>query len=189
MRNWSTLFLASLVLTLGACTKSQDTDNKELWIYTSLYKDTINDLTPRLEKAFPGIKFHWFQAGSEEIAAKVNAENLAGGTKADILISSDRFWYEDMAGKGRLHKYRAPKAEKVPRSLRHPEKYYSTLSIPVMVIAYNSEAISAAEAPKTFKELTKKKWMKKFTTGSPLASGTNFTTVAMLQHNYGWGFY
>ncbi len=178
-----------LLLMLGACTKNGASDDKTLWIYTSLYKDTINDLKPRLEKDFPGVKFNFYQAGSEEIAAKVNTEILAGGTQADILISSDRFWYEEMGAAGKLHTYRPPNSVGVPESMRSTKNYYTTLSLPVMVICYNNDVIEDSEAPKSFKELVEEKWMQKFTTGSPLASGTNFTTVAMLQHNYGWEFF
>lgn len=197
---WSRNSIQTLCVALGAamvisCTKDSPETNsqaasekQELWVYTSLYKDTIADLTPRLQKAFPGVKFNWFQAGSEEIATKVNAEILAGGTRADVLISSDRFWYEEMAKNGKLHSYQAQEAKGVPDSLRHPDGFYTTVSIPVMVLGYNSEAISEAQAPKTFKEMAEGKWKNKFTTGSPLASGTNFTTVAMLQHHYGWDY-
>lgn len=174
------------LLTLVACNGEKKNSN-ELWVYTSLYKDTISDLTPRLKKQFPNVEIKWFQAGSEEIATKVNAEILSGNLKADVLISSDRFWYEDMANNGKLHAYRSSVAEKVPATLRNDDKYYSTLSIPVMVLAYNTEALK--EPPKTFKELAMDKWKDLFTTGSPLASGTNFTTMAMLQHHYGWDYF
>ena len=174
------------LLTLVACNNEKKKSN-ELWVYTSLYKDTISDLTPRLKKQFPNVDIKWFQAGSEEIATKVNAEILSGNLKADVLISSDRFWYEDMANNGKLLAYTSPTAQKVPRSLRSSDGFYSTLSIPVMVLAYNTEALK--EPPKTFKELAMDKWKDLFTTGSPLASGTNFTTMAMLQHHYGWDYF
>lgn len=161
----------------------------DLWIYTSLYKDTIADIQPQLEKQFPDIKFNFYQAGSEEVAAKVNAEELAGGTKADVLISSDRFWYEDLAKQKKLMLYKPKGAEKIAADLKNPEGFYSTLSIPVMVLAYNNEAVPEAKAPKSFKEMTDPKWKGQFSTGSPLASGTNFTTVAFLQKNYGWDYF
>jgi hypothetical protein len=36
-----------------SCSKKDD--RQEVWIYTSLYKDTISEMTPKLEKAFPKI--------------------------------------------------------------------------------------------------------------------------------------
>jgi iron(III) transport system substrate-binding protein len=58
-----------------------------------------------------------------------------------------------------------------------------------MVLAYNSEAISKTESPKSFKELTHSKWKGKISSGSPLASGTSFTTVAFLAKSYGWEYF
>ena len=64
-----------------------------------------------------------------------------------------------------------------------------TLSLPVMVLCYNSEAIDESMVPSTFKDLEDNRYKELFTTGSPLASGTNFTTMAMLQYNYGWDYF
>ena len=170
-----------------SCTKTDKSN--EVWIYTSLYKDTISDIQPKLKKAFPELKIHFYQAGSEEIAAKVNAETMAGGTQADLLISSDRFWYEELADTNQLHAYQSKRIESVPSALKHPKGMYHTLSIPVMVLAYNGEAVNEAQAPSTFKEMVSDKWKGQFSTGSPLASGTNFTTVAFLSKAYGWDYF
>lgn len=183
----NTLMALALSLTVLSCTKKDD--KQKVWIYTSLYKDTISDIQPKLEKAFPEADFQFYQAGSEEVAAKVQAEALAGSIQADILISSDRFWYEDMASQGKLIAYSPAGTDKVADFFKHPEAYYTTLSFPVMVIAYNSEAVSDADAPKSFKELADPKWKDKASSGSPLASGTNFTTVAFLAEKYGWDYF
>ena len=79
-------------------------EKQTLWVYTSLYKDTINRLKPMLAQDFPNVEFKWFQAGSEDIATKVNAEILSGRVQADVMISSDRFWYEELAQSGYLEK-------------------------------------------------------------------------------------
>ena len=174
------------MILISSCTKNNE---NEIWIYTSLYKDTISDIQPKLEKDFPGMTFKFYQAGSEEIAAKVNAEIMAGGTKADLLISSDRFWYEEMAAFKKLEPYNTDQVKKIPAQFRHKDGMYNTLSIPVMVLAYNTESFKPSLAPATFKEMIGKKWRGKFSTGSPLASGTNFTTVAFLSKAYGWDFF
>lgn len=171
----------------SACTKKSD--RPEIWIYTSVYKQVVADLEPKLHAKFPEADFKFFQAGSEEVASKIGAEELAGGTRADLMIFSDRFWFEEMAKLGRLHKYRPPQSKDVLPQLKNPDGFYSAVSIPVMVMIYNSDAIKAEDAPKTFKEMALPKWKNKFTTGSPLASGTNFTTVAFLQKEYGWDYF
>jgi len=95
------------LLWLLSCQPQQD-PTRELWIYTSMYKDTIADIDKELTAAFPGVKFNWYQAGSEEIAARANGEIMAGGIRADLLISSDRFWYEELARAGYLEPHKAP---------------------------------------------------------------------------------
>ena len=180
------LIVATSALFAGC---KEESDKPEVWIYTSLYKDTIADIQPILEKKFPDVKFNFFQAGSEDIASKISAEEMAGGTKADIVIASDPFWYEEMANKGKFVAYKPANTTLVPQALSHPAGLYTTVSFPLMVMAYNSEAVPEAQAPKTFKEMADAKWKGKFTTGSPLASGTNFATVAILQDKYGWDYF
>lgn len=181
------ILMLSAALLVAGCTKKDE--KTKVWVYTSLYKDTIADIQPKLAAQFPEIDVQFYQAGSEEVAAKVQAEALAGKIQADVLISSDRFWYEDLAAKGTLVSYKPAQTDKVADFFKHPEGFYSTLSFPVMVIAYNSEAVKEADAPKTFKELADAKWKDKVSAGSPLASGTNFTTVAFLAKKYGWDYF
>lgn len=181
------MVLISVAVMIAGCTKKDE--KTKVWIYTSLYKDTVADIQPKLALEFPTVDVQFYQAGSEEVAAKVQAEALAGKIQADILISSDRFWYEDLAAKGNLVSYKPAQSEKVADFFKHPEGYYSTVSFPVMVIAYNSEVVKEADAPKSFKELADPKWKDKVSSGSPLASGTNFTTVAFLVKKYGWDYY
>lgn len=183
------LILASIVFSslFISCTKKDP--GKTVWIYTSLYKDTVSEIQPQLEKQFPGFKFNFYQAGSEDVAAKVQAEELSGKVQADILIFSDRFWFEERASKGKLLNYKPVNSEKVADTFKHTDGAYSTVSFPVMVLAYNSDSITETDAPKTFKELTDTKWKGKISTGSPLASGTSFTSVAFLVKSYGWDYF
>ena len=52
-----------------------------IWIYTSLYPDVIQEFSKKLEAKFPEVEVKWYQAGSENVAAKLNAEILAGKPK------------------------------------------------------------------------------------------------------------
>ncbi len=172
---------------LISCTSKKD--ESAVWIYTSIYKDTVADIQGQLEKKFPGVKFNFYQAGSEEVAAKVGAESAAGRIQADIMISSDRFWYEDLARQGKLQSYKPHGTDGVPAAFKNPQGFYTSVSHPVMVMAYNAESVNEKDKPKTFKELTDAKWKGKVSSGSPLASGTSFTTVAFLKSAYGWEYF
>ncbi len=185
MKNLLLLLLVGVV-SFGCAKKNE---KEKVWVYTSLYKDTVNEIKAKMEKEFPNIEVQFYQAGSEEVAAKVQAEAMSGKIQADILISSDRFWYEDMADKGSLLSYKPVGSEKVEEYFKHPQGFYTAVSLPVMVMAYNSEVVMEKDAPKAFSDLTAVKWKDKVSSGSPLASGTSFTTVAFLTKKYGWDYY
>lgn len=179
--------LSLILLNVTACFKQNN--DQEVWIYTSLYKDTIAEMTPKLKKAFPDIKVNWYQAGSEDIASKVNTELMAGTVQADLLISSERFWYQELHDSGKLHKFKPQVYDQLYDELKNPELTFQIASVPIMVIAYNNEAISESDAPKSFLDLTLEKYKDKVSGGSPLSSGTNFSTVVALQSKYGWDYF
>lgn len=176
-----------LLLLASACHNASD--KKEIWIYTSLYKDTIADMTPKLEKEFPHLKINWYQAGSEEIAAKVNTELIAGAPKADILISSERFWYQELSDSGKLVSWKPSQFDHFRTEYQYPANTFHIASVPIMVLVYNSDVFKEADAPKSFHDLMEPKYKGLGTGGSPLASGTAFTTVLALHQKYGWEFF
>ena len=65
----------------------------------------VQDLNVRLTKSFPDVEFKWYQSGSENVAAKVNSEVLSGQSQADLILTSDSFWYEELKTKGKLLAY------------------------------------------------------------------------------------
>ena len=176
-----------LVFACVSCNKSNG--KKEIWIYTSLYKDTIADMTPKLEKAFPHLEIKWYQAGSEEIAAKVNTELIAGVPKADIMISSERFWYQELSDSGKLVSWKPKQYDNFADEYQYPLGTFHIVSVPVMVLVYNNEVVKSSDAPKSFKDLALPRYKGLANGGSPLASGTSFTTVLALQHLYGWEYF
>ena len=72
----------------------------------------------------------------------------------------------------------------IPDEFKNKSNLFASFSVPVTVPVYNSKKIIPSEAPKSYKELSSSKWMKRIAIGNPLSSGTNFTTLAMLQHHY-----
>ena len=180
-------FLLLTFILLSSCHKQDG--KKEIWIYTSLYKDTIADMNPKLEKAFPNIKINWYQAGSEEIAAKVNTELIAGVPKADILISSERFWYQELSDSGKLVSWKPSQFENFDEAYKNKSGTFHIVSVPIMAIVYNNEVVKDEDAPKSFKDFTNPKFKGMLNGGSPLASGTAFTTILALQQKYGWDYF
>lgn len=158
----------------------------EVWVYTSMYQSVIDDLTPRLAEAYPEVTIKWFQAGSEKVAQRTEAEWSAGGTRACLLMTSDPFWYAGLREQGRLQRHLPPTALRVDRSLVDIDGYWLTARISLMVMARNETAVPAERAPGRIGDLAAPEWKDRFSMGDPLSSGTMFTTVAFLQDDPGW---
>lgn len=186
MRNKNLLIISILIsIFISSCTKKKT----ELWVYTSMYEDVIDQLRPVLEKELPDVDVKWFAAGSEKVLAKVNAEISANQLKADVIMTSDPFWSEKLARDGLLLAYDSPAAKTISKDFKNPDNFWVTVRIPVMVISYNKDVIKSEDAPRAYKDLVNPKWKGKVALGSPLESGTNFTTVANLSMKYGWEYY
>jgi len=188
MKRLGTILIFFLLFSFTACTK-KDSGKPTIWIYTSLYKETIAMMGKILEKKFPEVEFKWYQSGSENVAARINAELSAGGTLADLIMTSDPFWYVELKAAGHLLKYRSPKAAELANRFKDGDGAFTIVRIPVVVMAYNSKAIPKGEVPSAFSDLLKPKWKGKVSMGSPLQSGTSFCAVAQLVRKHGWRYF
>ncbi|MCC7440532.1 MAG: extracellular solute-binding protein [Bdellovibrionales bacterium] len=188
LRLWALILLSLVVVgSLTGCTGGAGA-KKEVWIYTSIYKSVIDEISGPMQAAFPEVKIQWFQGGSEVVASKVNAELAAGGTKADLLLTSDPFWYLELKRKDLLLPYDSAAAKAVPSDLRDPDQAFVTVRIPVMVLALHPGKHTGAK-PISFRDLGMARFKDLVSMGSPLESGTMFTTVALLAEKYGWDFF
>jgi len=178
--------ILGLALTFSACTKKPD--RPTVWIYTSLYPEVVSSMEPLLAQAFPDFEVKFFQGGSETIAARVNAELSGGKTQADLLLTSDPFWYQELKKGGHLLPYASPAAAQVPAEWKDPDSAYITVRVPVMVLGVNSKSVPQAQAPRRWKDLESPEWKGKLSMGSPLESGTTFTAIAVFEKTMGWNF-
>lgn len=177
------VFLAAAV----ACGGGADRDT--VTIYTSIYEHVIAALDPVLEDAFPDITVRWFQRGSEEVAARLNSEIAAGRIGADLVMTSDPFWYEELKEAGHLLEYRSPRAADIPSALNDPDGAFVTVRVPVMVLTINTNRVAESARPRTFRDLADPAWAGRVTMGDPNRSGSAFTAVAALAKKYGWEYF
>jgi iron(III) transport system substrate-binding protein len=174
-------FTVCLLLLVGCTHKNQ------VWIYTSMYKEVVAEMKPELERALPGIQVRWYQGGSETVAARINTELVAGRTQADLVLTSDPFWYLELKKSGKLQAYDSPAAREVPAQYADPDHFFTTVRMCLMVLGYNPEAVPTP--PATWRELKDARWRSKLSMGSPVESGTMFTATAMLARAFGWDWF
>ncbi len=182
------LALVGLVfVTMAACGDRRS--GPTVTIYTSIYEHVIAELDPVLRETFPEITVRWFQRGSEDVAARLNSEIAAGRIGADLIMTSDPFWYEELKEAGHLLEYRSPRAQGIPPDLNDPDGTFVTVRVPVTVLAVNTRRVPIGDRPRSFRELTDARWAGRITMGDPNRSGSAFTAVAALSDTYGWEYF
>lgn len=160
-----------------------------LMIYTSIYPDIINLVSPELEKAFPNLKIEWFQGGTEQVTAKMAAEIQAGKIGADLLMVADPSYYIFLKGEDLLLPHKSEHFDAVAVDKDTEDYMYTGVRISNVVIGYNTDLVKPEDAPKTFRELTDPKWKDQVVIVDPTQSGTALNSTYALSQKYGWEYF
>jgi iron(III) transport system substrate-binding protein len=191
---WWVALLAMLALADGAAAQDAKLveaarkEGKVVW-YTSLALPTAERLAKAFETAYPGIKVEVNRTGSERILQRVMQELQANIKTVDVIHTSDAGHFVMLKDRKLLAKHTPPGVERFPAGFKDRDGYYYGLRATVNAIAYNTKAVSAADAPKTWKDLLDPKWKGKMVTAHPGYSGVIATHVLALVNLLGWDYF
>src|SRR6184192_1841289 len=163
-------------------------EGKVVW-YTSLALSSAEKVAKMFEAAYPGVKVEVHRTGSQRILQRVMQELQANIKNVDVVHTSDAGHYVLLKEKRLLAKYTPAGVDAFPAGFKDKDGYYYGLRATVNAITYNTKAMSAAEAPKTWKDLLDPKWKGKMVTAHPGYSGVIATHVLALVHLYGWDYF
>lgn len=160
-------------------------EGKLVW-YTSNTRPNATDIAQRFEAKYPDIKIEFFQAGGSQILSKVAAERVAGGLKADVVDYSDGAAIIAQARDGLFAPFANEQWDNIPAALKDPKgRWVSSGAFITTSFAYNTQAIKAVDAPKSWKDLLDPKWKGQITMGSPNYAGTALVTLAAWDQKLG----
>ena len=187
------VLLAGLVAGGQAQTASKHLDGarkegKVVW-YTSLVLPSAEKVAKLFEAAYPDVKVEVHRTGSQRILQRVMQEMQANIKNVDVIHTSDAGHYVFLKDKKLLAKYTPAGVDAFPAGFKDKDGYYYGLRATVTAIAYNTKTVSAAEAPKTWKDLLDPKWKGKMVTAHPGYSGVIATHVLALVHLHGWDYF
>ncbi|MGH7355349.1 MAG: ABC transporter substrate-binding protein [Candidatus Rokuibacteriota bacterium] len=176
------------VLAQDARLEAAKKEGKVVW-YTSLVLPSAEKVAKLFEAAYPGIKVEVHRTGSERILQRVMQELQAGIKNVDVVHTSDAGHYVFLKDKKLLARYTPAGADRFPAGFKDKDGYWYGLRATVSVIAYNTKTVTAAEAPKTWKDLLDPKWKGKLVTAHPGYSGIITTHVLALSNLLGWDYF
>jgi iron(III) transport system substrate-binding protein len=141
-----------------------------LTVYSPHGKDMLEHYEQTFEEAHAGVDVQWVDMGSQEVLERLRAE--AANPQADVWFGAPAETFSKAAKEGLLASYQPTWAPAVPAEAHDAgDAWYGTYLTPE-VIAYNADAVSAAEAPKDWDDVLHPKWRGKVIIRDPVASGS-----------------
>jgi iron(III) transport system substrate-binding protein len=165
--------LAALIISitslLFSCRPNSATAHR-LLIYTPHGQDLLRDFVGRYKQKYPEAEVQFLDMGSREILERVRVER--NRPQADLWWGAAHTTFQTAAEENLLAEFRPSWADKVPDSSRDSQgRWYGTFETP-QVIAYNSDAVSASEAPHDWDDVLDPKWRDKILIRNPNPSDT-----------------
>jgi iron(III) transport system substrate-binding protein len=163
-------------------------EGKVVW-YSSLGLSLAQQVCDAFNKKALGITCELNRDGSERIFQKVMQEAGANLAIADVVHTSDMSHYLDFKSKGMLAKYAPAGSAAFRPEFKDPEGFYYVLRGSPYVIAYNTQKVAKAEAPRRWKDLLDARWKGKLVHAHPGYSGVVVTGMTGLVGAFGWDYY
>jgi iron(III) transport system substrate-binding protein len=155
--------------------------------YCTLPQAYCEDIAKRFEK-HTGIKAEITRSSSGPQYNRIMQEHQAGLKVTDVVENALVASFVEMKVKGMLEPYLPRDAARIDERYRDRDRMFSEYYVNVQFIAYNPKIISAAEAPKGWKDIYDPKWKGKLSVGHPKFSGIAVDWVLWQSKLFGWEF-
>lgn len=158
--------------------------------YTATDVTVAEKLAELFRKKYPDIAVQVERAGSERVFQRIGQEHSSGIFAADVIETSDAVHFEYFKREGWL----APMvpqevADKWPADERDPDGNFAAYRAHLSVMAYRTDLLPEAEAPKSWKDLLDPRFKDKMVKGHPGYSGTVMTATHVLSDLLGWDYF
>ena len=161
-------FLLGVTLILNACGRSSGPT--PLVVYSPHGRDQLTMMEKAFEAANPDIDVHWLDMGSQDAFDRVRSERA--NPQGDIWFGGPSTMFLKAAADSLLEAYRPAWANGLPERARDPNGFYHAVYETPVIIAYNTAAIKAEDAPQDWDEVLAPKWKNKVLIREPFGSGT-----------------
>ena len=140
---------------------------------------------------FPGIKVNVVRSTSQVAFQRLSQDMQAGVAQCDIFSSTDYGHYNFLKREAKLLPYKLSATDALIPSVRSPDpdNMLQIFYVGLYLIAYNTQKVSEADAPKSWKDLLDPKWKNQLAVGHPGFSGAIGVMGVTLSRMYGWDFF
>ncbi|HEX7050134.1 MAG TPA: extracellular solute-binding protein [Longimicrobiales bacterium] len=165
-----------VVLALAACTSGDG--RTPLVVYSPHGREMLEAFEQRFETTHPTVDVQWIDMGSQEVLDRIRSERA--NPQADVWWGAPSPMFETAAAEGLLAEYTPTWAAGLPAHARDDAGLWHGTYLTPEVIAYNSDAVSADEAPRDWDDVLDPRWKGQVLIRDPVASGTMRTIFGMI---------
>ena len=164
-----TAMMAVFSFLVCACS-GERTGRIPLVVYSTHGKELLTEFEQRFERQHPEIDVRWLDMGSQDVLDRVRSEKT--NPQADLWWGAPSVLFQQAEREGLLQPYSPSWVSEVSPDSHSPDRHWYGTYLTPEVIAYNSAALKAEEAPRDWDDLLDPKWKNRLIIRDPLASGT-----------------
>jgi iron(III) transport system substrate-binding protein len=158
--------------------------------YTATDVTVAEKLAELFRTKYPEITVQVERAGSERVFQRIGQEHSSGIFAADVIETSDAVHFQYFKREGWLEPMVPQEvADKWPAEQRDPDGNFAAYRAHLSVMAYRTDLLSEAEAPKTWEDLLDPRFKDKMVKAHPGYSGTVMTATHALSGLLGWEYF
>jgi iron(III) transport system substrate-binding protein len=158
--------------------------------YTATDVTVAEKLAELFKSKYPGIAVQVERAGSERVFQRIGQEYSSGIYGADVIETSDAVHFQYFKREGWLEPMVPQEvADKWPADEKDPDGNFAAYRAHLSVLAYRSDLLPEADAPKTWTDLLDPKYKDKMVKAHPGYSGTVMTSTFVLSQLLGWEYF
>ncbi len=158
--------------------------------YTATDVTVAEKLAELFRTKYPEIEVQVERAGSERVFQRIGQEYGSGIKAADVIETSDAVHFAYFKREGWLEPMVPQEvADKWPAEHRDADGAFAAYRAHLSVMAYRTDLLPEAEAPKTWTDLLDPRFKDKMVKAHPGYSGTVMTATHILSDLLGWEYF
>ncbi|HEY5300494.1 MAG TPA: extracellular solute-binding protein [Acetobacteraceae bacterium] len=152
--------------------------------YTAQSDADERAITKVFQQHFPCISVSVVSAVTGRLFERLQTEIAAGKVLGDVVILTDEALVQKLIDQKRVRQWTAPEDAAYPATAKLPGWWYAA-SGSLMIPIYNTDTVTAADAPKTWQDLLDPRWKGKIATSPITIGGTAWVQYDFMLSKFG----
>lgn len=176
---------------LDALYEAARAEGELTWYIVPLASETAEQAGARFTEKYPGIRVNVVRSTAQVAFQRLNQDIQSGINDCDVLSTSNVAHALDLKGRDLLMPYRPEAIDGLIEDFRNadPDDMYQTILASTVGIIYNTNEVSAEEAPKAWTDLLDERWSDRIAIGHPGFSGFVGVWAVKMRELYGWEYF